>query len=98
MLFRSAWVAFEPDEIGTRSRTVSGVVVMRASSSIDTGTGRGDHPGGHRVVADRAAAPAPGRVGDLAPQHRGDVGLEQFEAGPVLRVAEPPGVGVRGQD
>jgi hypothetical protein len=28
MLLRSAWVAFAPDEIGTRSRTVSGVVVM----------------------------------------------------------------------
>src|SRR5580704_17827595 len=52
MLFRSAWVAFDPDEIGTRSRTVSGVVVMGASSS----TGSGDSPGGHRAVVDRAAA------------------------------------------
>src|ERR1700722_18061882 len=95
MLFFSAWVAFDPDEIGTRSRTVSGVVVMRASSL--TGGGGGD-PGGYRVAADRAAAPAPGRVGDVASQHRGDVGLEQFEAGPVLRGGEPAGVGVQVQD
>src|SRR5580698_11258670 len=110
MLFRSAWAAFEPDEIGTRSSTVSGVVVMRDSSSTgrETGsrtgrrtgtrTGSGDKPGGHRVVADRAAAPAPRRVGDLAPQHRGDVVLEQLEAGPVLGVGEPAGVGVQVQD
>ena len=39
-----------------------------------------------------------GRVGDLAPQHRGDVGLEQFEAGPVLRVGQAAGVGVQVQD
>src|SRR5580658_4161583 len=95
MLFRSAWVAFDPDEIGTRSRTVNGVVVMRASSL--TGNGGGG-PGGYRVIADRAAAPAPGRVGDVAPQHRGDVGLEQLEAGPVLRVGEPARVGVQVQD
>src|SRR6202021_3468159 len=94
MLSRSAWVAVEPDEIGTRSRTVSGVVVMRASSSASGGDG----PGGYRVVPDRAAAPAPRRVGDLVPQHRGDVGLEQLEAGPVLRVGEPARVGVQMQD
>src|ERR1700689_4288595 len=114
MLFRSAWAAFEPDEIGTRSSTVSGVVVMRDSSSTGrktgsrtsdrtgsrTGrrTGRRTGSGGPRIVADRPAAPAPRRVGDLAPQHRGDVGLEQFKAGPVLSVGEPARVGVQVQD
>src|SRR5580658_7741684 len=38
MLFRSAWVASDPVEMGTRSRTVSGVVVKRSSSSGSGGS------------------------------------------------------------
>src|SRR6185369_297112 len=64
MLLRSAWVAFDPDEIGTRSRTVSGVVVMRASSSAgDSPGGRGLFGAAQRSEAEMVAQRGAGVVG-----------------------------------
>jgi len=73
-------------------------MVVTISSPASVASRRRSSSGGNRVIADRAAAPSPGRVGDLAPEHRGDVGLEWFEAGPVLRVGETAGVGVQVQN
>src|SRR5580700_10022208 len=98
MLFRSAWVAFEPDEIGTRSRTVNGVAVMRGSSS----TGSGDGPGGcrlagaaERVRGMQAEVVAQGGAGVVGAKH---AALLQQRDDLVDERRQPAGGDVRDQD
>src|SRR6202034_2599188 len=84
IVFCSASAGLEPELIGTRSSTASGVVAM----SPPLGRRAGERRIGHGLTG-------PGRVGDVPAQHRGDVRLEELERRAVLCVAEPAGVGVQ---
>ena len=84
MLLRRASAAVEPEEIGDEVEDREGEV------------GHGRTPGRSGVGREHGG-PGEGRVGDLAAQHGGDVGLEQFERGAVPASVQPARVGVQVQ-